>query len=94
MLPRPAKAELGVPQASNVSEGVPYAQAVVNRTLPSLPSPTLTVAPASGNVYAIPSTVKDVDYLKGLFPIMIGWSPIGWLVEDVKKNEIAQMSLF
>ena len=34
---------------------------VVNRTLPSLPSPALTVAPASGNVYTIPSTVKDVD---------------------------------
>ena len=33
----------------------------MNRTLPSLPSPTLTVAPASGKVYAIPSTVKDVD---------------------------------
>ena len=38
--------------------------------------------------------IKDADELKGLFPIMMGWSPVGWLVEDVKKKETDQMSLF
>ena len=37
---------------------------------------------------------KDSDELKGLFPILMGWYPDGWLVEDLKKNEIDQMSLF
>ncbi len=38
--------------------------------------------------------VKDSDELKGLLPILMGWSPHGWLVEDVKKKEIDQISLF
>ena len=38
--------------------------------------------------------VKDTDELKGLLPIMLGWSPDGWLVEDVEKKESDQMSLF
>ena len=38
--------------------------------------------------------VKDADELKGLFPIMMGWSPDGWLLEDSKKKETDQMSLF
>ena len=38
--------------------------------------------------------VKDVDKLKSLFPIMLGWSPDGWLIEDVKNKESDQMSLF
>ena len=38
--------------------------------------------------------VKDADELKGLFPIMMGWSPDGWLLEDLKKKETDQMSLF
>ena len=38
--------------------------------------------------------VKDTDELKGLLPIMLGWSPDGWLVEDLEKKETEQMSLF
>ena len=38
--------------------------------------------------------VKDKDELKGLLPIMLGWSPDGWLVEDIEKKETDQMSLF
>ena len=38
--------------------------------------------------------VKDTDELKGLLPIMMGWSPEGWLVEDLKKTKTDQMSLF
>ena len=38
--------------------------------------------------------VKDSDEIKGLLPILMGWSPYGWLVEDVKKKETDQMSLF
>ena len=38
--------------------------------------------------------VKDSDEIKGLLPILMGWSPHGWLVEDVKKKEIDQISLF
>ena len=38
--------------------------------------------------------VKDADDLKGLLPIMMGWSPDGWIVEDVKKKASYQMSLF
>ena len=37
--------------------------------------------------------VKDPDELKGLFSIMMSWSPDGWLLEDVKK-ETDQMRLF
>ena len=38
--------------------------------------------------------VKDTDELKGLLPMTLGWSPDGWLVEDVEKKETDQMSLF
>ena len=38
--------------------------------------------------------VKNAYELKGLLPIMKSWSPDGWLVEDVKKKETDQMSLF
>ena len=37
--------------------------------------------------------VKDITELKGLFPIMMGWSPDGWVVEEV-INPSDQMSLF
>ena len=38
--------------------------------------------------------VKDAEELKGLLPIMEGWLPSGWVVEEVHKNSIFQMSLF
>jgi len=38
--------------------------------------------------------VKDSDELKGLLPIMIGWSPNGWVVEEINREPIDQMSLF
>ena len=38
--------------------------------------------------------VKDADELKGLLPIMMSWSPDGWLVEEVNEKETNQMSLF
>ena len=38
--------------------------------------------------------VKDTNDLKGLIPIMMGWSPDGWVVEDLKKKETDQISLF
>ena len=38
--------------------------------------------------------VKNSDELKVLFQITKGWSPYGWLVEDVNKRETVQMSLF
>jgi len=38
--------------------------------------------------------VKDADELKGLLPIMMGWSPDGWIVEETRKKDNDQMSLF
>ena len=38
--------------------------------------------------------VKDADELKGLLPIMMGWSPDGWVVEKVDRESTNQMSLF
>ncbi len=38
--------------------------------------------------------VKDSAQLKGLLPIMKGWSTDGWLVEEVNKKSTAQLSLF
>jgi putative SOS response-associated peptidase YedK len=38
--------------------------------------------------------IKDADELKGLLPIMMGWSPDGWVVEEVNKKPTNQMSLF
>ena len=30
--------------------------------------------------------IKDIDELKGLIPIMMGWSPEGWLVEELNDS--------
>ena len=38
--------------------------------------------------------IVDADELKGLLKIMIGWSPDGWIVEDINKKETDQMNLF
>jgi len=38
--------------------------------------------------------VKDIDELKGLLPIMLGWHPEGWVVEEIIKKPANQMSLF
>ena len=38
--------------------------------------------------------VKDTDELKGLLPIMKGWSPDGWVLEDLKENNTGQMNIF
>ena len=38
--------------------------------------------------------IKDVNELKGLLPIMMSWSPDGWVVEEVNKNHTDQISLF
>ena len=38
--------------------------------------------------------VKDVDELQGLIPIMMGWSPLGWIVEEVNQSSTFQMSFF
>jgi|TARA_B100000161_G_scaffold39505_1_gene23788 putative SOS response-associated peptidase YedK len=38
--------------------------------------------------------VKDSNELKGLASIMMGWSPEGWLSEEVNKRKNEQISLF
>ncbi len=38
--------------------------------------------------------VKDSYELKGLTSIMMGWSPEGWLYEEVNKRKIEQINLF
>ena len=38
--------------------------------------------------------VKDSYELKSLIPIIMGWSPYGWIVEDENKKETDQMNLF
>ena len=38
--------------------------------------------------------VKDNDELKGLFPIMMGWSPEDWLIEEINKSPTSQLNLF
>ncbi len=38
--------------------------------------------------------VKDADELKGLIPILMGWSPDGWMAEEINNKPIDQMSLF
>ncbi len=38
--------------------------------------------------------VKDFDELKELLPIMMCWQPDGWILEEVNKPEINQISLF
>ena len=38
--------------------------------------------------------VKDADELKGLYPLLKGWSSDGWVVENIYTKETNQMSLF
>ena len=38
--------------------------------------------------------IKDVDELKGLIPIMMGWSPEDWLVEELNDSLTSQINLF
>ena len=38
--------------------------------------------------------VKDADALKGLLPIMMGWSPDGWMAEEINRETSNQMRLF
>ena len=38
--------------------------------------------------------VKDADEINCLLPIMMGWSPDGWVLEDSKKKKTDQMRLF
>ena len=38
--------------------------------------------------------VVDDDELKGLLPIMKGWSPDGWIIENLDKKESDQLNLF
>jgi len=38
--------------------------------------------------------IKDTNQLKDLLPIMMGWSPDGWVVEEANKKPSDQMSLF
>ncbi len=38
--------------------------------------------------------VKDNNELKGLLPIMMGWSAEGWVLEQVNKKTAVQMNLF
>ena len=38
--------------------------------------------------------VKDADELKGLLPIMMCWSPDGWIAEEVIRKTSNQMCLF
>ena len=38
--------------------------------------------------------VKDSSELKGLIPIMMGWSSSGWILEEIYKEPTNQMNLF
>ena len=38
--------------------------------------------------------VKNSDELKGLLSIMMGWSPNGWVLEDINKKQTNQLSFF
>ena len=38
--------------------------------------------------------VKDSNELKGLLPILMGWSPNEWVLEDLNKKQNDQTSLF
>ncbi len=38
--------------------------------------------------------VKDSDELRCLLPVMTGWSPDGWISEDVTKKQTDQLKLF
>ena len=38
--------------------------------------------------------VKDIEELKGLIPIMMGWSSSGWITEEINKKATKQINLF
>jgi len=38
--------------------------------------------------------IKDNDELNGLFPLIMGWSPDDWLIEELNKSPTSQLSLF
>ena len=38
--------------------------------------------------------INNLDELKGLIPIMTGWSPEGWLVEELNDSSTRQINLF
>ncbi len=38
--------------------------------------------------------VKNANELRGLIPMMMGWSSSGWIKEEIKKKPIDQMSFF
>ena len=38
--------------------------------------------------------VKDAHELKGLIPIMLGWSSSGWISEEINRKPTNQMNLF
>ena len=38
--------------------------------------------------------VKDSSELKGLIPIMMGWSSSGWILEEINKKPTNQINLF
>ena len=38
--------------------------------------------------------INNLDELKGLIPIMMGWSPEGWLVEELNDSSTRQINLF
>jgi len=38
--------------------------------------------------------VKDVDELKSLIPIKMGWSSTGWIIEEINKKPSNQLELF
>ena len=37
--------------------------------------------------------IKDADELKGLIPLMMGWSTSGWIKEEINKKSIDQIDL-
>ena len=38
--------------------------------------------------------IKDAEELKGLIPLMLGWSSSGWISEEINKKPTSQMNLF
>ena len=38
--------------------------------------------------------VKDINELEGLSTIMKGWSPSGWIIEEINKKTSYQINLF
>ena len=39
-------------------------------------------------------SIKNLDELKSLFPIKMGWKSKGWVLEEINKKRTDQMSLF